>query len=69
MLNNVTKEYLYLVISERMLKSKSTLISTNLDAKNILERYGERIFSRLFDKTKSLLLRIEGHDLRTIVRR
>lgn len=68
MLNNVTKEYLCLIISERMLKSKSTLISTNLDAGNILDRYGERIFSRLFDKSKSILIRIEGKDLRTITR-
>lgn len=68
MLNNVTKEYLCLIISERMMKSKATLISTNLDAGNILDRYGERIFSRLFDKTKSILIRIEGKDLRTITR-
>lgn len=65
MLNNVTKEYLYLTISERMLKSKPTLISTNLDGHQILARYGERIFSRLFDKTKGILVRLEGNDLRT----
>lgn len=68
LLNNVTIEYLYLVISERMLKSKSTLISTNLDAQNILSRYGERIFSRLFDKSKSILIKIDGTDLRQIKR-
>lgn len=67
-LNNVTIEYLYLVISERMLKSKSTLISTNLDTNHILNRYGERIFSRLFDKTKSILIKIDGSDLRRLKR-
>lgn len=68
MLKNVTKEYLYLVISERMLKHKGTLISTNLTPANIMERYGERIFSRLFDKQKSLQLKIEGNDLRRLKR-
>jgi len=68
MLNNVTNEYLYLVLSERMLKHKHTLISTNLSLSQILERYNERIFSRLTDKTKSILLRIDGDDLRSLKR-
>lgn len=68
MFNNVTKEYLYLIISERMLKSKGTMISTNLTPSNIIDRYGERVFSRLFDKTKSILIRIDGNDLRRLKR-
>lgn len=68
MLNNVTKEYLYLVIAERMLKHKGTLISTNLTPTHIMERYGERVFSRLFDKSKSLLVKIDGSDLRRLKR-
>jgi len=63
-LKNVTNEYLYLVVSERMLKSKPTLISTNLEATHIMNRYGERIFSRLFDKAKSVHFKLEGEDLR-----
>lgn len=65
LLNNVTCEYLYLVITERFLKSKATIFSTNLDGGDILNRYGERIFSRLFDKTKSNVMKITGLDLRT----
>lgn len=68
MLNNVTNEYLYLVLSERMLKHKATIISTNLDPNNLLERYKERIFSRLTDKTKSLLIKLDGDDLRRLKR-
>lgn len=68
MFNNVTKEYLYLVISERMLKHKGTLISTNLTPQHIMDRYGERVFSRLFDKSKSILIRLEGNDLRRLKR-
>lgn len=68
MLNNVTNEYLYLVLSERMLKHKATIISTNLDLNNLLDRYKERIFSRLTDKTKSLLIKLDGDDLRRLKR-
>ena len=68
MLNNVTNEYLYLVLSERMLKHKSTVFSTNLDPNNLLDRYNERIFSRLTDKTKSILIKLDGDDLRRLKR-
>lgn len=69
LLKNVTIEYLYLIISERMLKSKATIISTNLSPTEIMSRYNERVFSRLFDKSKSLLLEIKGEDLRRLKRR
>ena len=59
-LKNVTKEYLYTVINERWIRGKHTLITTNLDAKSIMTRYGESIASRLFDKNKSQLCLIEG---------
>ena len=68
MFNNVTKEYLYLIISERMLKHKGTLISTNLTPAHIIDRYGERVFSRLFDKSKSILIGLNGNDLRRLKR-
>lgn len=67
-LKNVTIEYLYLVISERMLKHKGTLISTNLGTDHLIDTYGERIFSRLFDKSKSLAYLISGSDIRRIKR-
>lgn len=63
-LRNVTQEYLYLVLSERMLKNKTTLISTNHTPAEIQARYGERIFSRLYNKDKSLNIQIQGSDLR-----
>jgi len=49
-LKNVTHEYLFLVLSERLNAGKQTFITTNLDKEGILTRYGSRIFSRLFDK-------------------
>ncbi|MGN1227997.1 MAG: ATP-binding protein [Christensenellales bacterium] len=64
MLNNVTKEYMLMLISERIQQGKLTIITTNLKGNEFIERYGERLFSRLFDKSKSITLNIQGKDLR-----
>lgn len=64
MLNNVTKEYLLMLISERIAMQKLTVITTNLKGNEFIQRYGERLFSRLLDKNKSLALNIVGKDLR-----
>ena len=63
-INNVTNEYLYLVINERMQNHKKTVITTNLDFRQIQEVYGERIFSRLMHKKQSLKINFPGNDLR-----
>jgi len=61
---NITKEYLYLILSERSRHNKLTVISTNLEPQELMSRYNERIFSRLFNKRESLLLHINGSDIR-----
>lgn len=63
-LKNVTEEYLYLILNQRMFENKPFLISTNLDPSRILDRYGERIFSRLINKRSTILLKMENSDLR-----
>lgn len=63
-INNVTNEYLYLVINDRMQNHKKTVITTNLDFKQIQDAYGERIFSRLMHKKQSLKINFKGKDLR-----
>ncbi len=64
MLKNVTQEYLYLILNERMLSHLRTIITTNLEPKDILNAYGERIFSRLANKKTSIMVSLEGEDLR-----
>lgn len=64
MLKNVTKEYLLLLLNDRIFNNKKTIITTNLMPDNIIDRYEERIFSRLFDKSKSVCIKFEGKDLR-----
>ncbi len=63
-LKNVTVEYLYQVINERNTAGKLTLITTNLGHNDILARYGERIFSRLFDKSLAYAVSFKGKDIR-----
>ena len=63
-INNVTNEYLYSVINDRLAKHKKTVISTNLDFAQIQDVYGERIFSRLMHKKQGLRINFEGSDLR-----
>ncbi len=56
---NVTCEYLYDLLSER--QKKATFITTNLSPSMLLDRYDERIFSRL---KGSVMLELTGKDLR-----
>lgn len=63
-INNVTNEYLYLILNERMQNHKKTVITTNLNFAQIQQVYGERIFSRLMHKKQSLKINFTGSDLR-----
>lgn len=63
-LRNITKEYLYLILSERSRLNRMTVITTNLEPIELMNRYNERIFSRLFNKKESSLYQIKGNDLR-----
>ena len=61
---NVTREYLGVVITERNLHKKRTIITSNLTPNDLLDRYGERIYSRIFSKINSLQIALTGDDLR-----
>ena len=63
-IKNVTIEYLILLLNERNLKNKYTVITTNLSPDKILDNYGERVYSRLFNKNDCVLFNFVGDDLR-----
>lgn len=63
-LKNVTLEYFLEILKTRVLSGKHTFISTNLEQDEILNRYGERIFSRIADKSHSLMIKLSGKNLR-----
>lgn len=60
------EEYFYSLFNERLVKNKSTIITSNLDMEQLLYRYGERTFSRLCNKANSVIIKINNKDLRLI---
>ncbi len=61
---NVTAEYLFALVNERLTRNKQTFFSTNLTLADVRERYDERIFSRLVDQNSTLIALLEGADKR-----
>ena len=41
-----------------------TIITSNLGPDGIIDRYGERIFSRIFNQRVGIAIKLEGEDLR-----
>lgn len=65
-LRNVTNEYLLMILTERAARNSATIITTNLTQNQLLDKYGERILSRLNDKHRGIFLRVVGEDLRRL---
>ena len=63
-MKNVTFNYLFLLLSERERFSRPIIVTTNLLPDNIMDRYGERIYSRLNNKRSGFVCYVEGDDLR-----
>ena len=61
---NVTAEYLFVVINERIARGKQTFVSTNLTLNDIRNKYDERIFSRIVDKNVTFVAQLNGDDKR-----
>lgn len=62
-LNNAfISSQLYLIINERLLRQKSTIISTNLSLENLNTNYSERVYSRIISNYP--ICRIVGEDIR-----
>lgn len=62
--NTFTTSQLYLIINERLLRQKSTIISTNLSLSNLNTNYSERIYSRIISSYS--ILKIIGRDIRVM---
>lgn len=61
---NVTAEYLFTLINERITRRKQTFISTNLTLASLRDRYDERLFSRLVDANITTVAELKGADKR-----
>ncbi|MGI6176398.1 MAG: ATP-binding protein [Christensenellales bacterium] len=65
---NITVEYLFTVLNERITHNRHTVCATNLSPSEIMQRYGERVCSRLFDASCTHIRKLKGEDLRTFNR-
>lgn len=65
MLNNITIEYLFTLLNERIAAGRHTMAATNFSMSEVESHYNERIASRLLDRQRTLILSLEGEDLRT----
>lgn len=64
--NNFTVESFFNILNERCLSHRHTFLSTNLGLSELRERYSERITSRLFDTSNTILVKFFGQDIRVI---
>ncbi len=64
MIPGITIETLFAAINERQFAKKATVIATNLTRAELFDRYGDRIFSRLFASREYAVLTLKGQDLR-----
>ena len=64
MMRNITVEYLFTLLNERNAARRHTVVATNLTPVQLRERYGERVASRLLDRTAGATLLFKGKDLR-----
>lgn len=62
MTNSFTVSSLFSCLNERILRKKSTVISTNLGIKNFRDFYSERVFSRI--TSNFALLKLHTNDIR-----
>ena len=65
-MRNITIEYLFMLLNERMAARRHTVIATNLTPTQLKERYGERVASRLLDRSRCAAVMLKGRDLRTL---
>ena len=60
--NDFVATQLFTLLSERHIRKKSTVISTNLSLEELSERYSDRIFSRITSNYE--LCKLTGADIR-----
>lgn len=62
--NAFTNSKLFYCINDRLLKGRSTIISTNYSPRELMDNYSERIFSRIKNSFK--IYKLFGDDIRLI---
>lgn len=65
--NSFTTSQLFLCLNERILRKKSTIISTNLGMGQLADIYSERVLSRI--SSNYVLIKLSGPDIRILKKR
>ena len=60
--NSFTVSQLFILLNERLIRNRSTIISSNLSIRELAENYSERIFSRV--SSSYTILELFGDDIR-----
>lgn len=63
-IKNITNEFFCNIINERIENNRAFIITTNLDAKGLMERYDQRIASRILSRISGAVIDFDGADLR-----
>ena len=61
---NVSEEALFSLLNERIHSGRPTVVATNLSYTALQERYGERVTSRLADRSVTRAIQLIGENLR-----
>ena len=63
-IKNITNEHIYNIINERLVNNRPFIITTNLSPIDLIDRYDQRIASRLTAATTTARIEFRGKDLR-----
>ena len=66
MMRNITVEYLFTLLNERIAAKRHTVVATNLSRDQVKERYGDRVSSRLLGNSHGTTYELSGKDLRML---
>ena len=66
LMENITVEQIYALLSTRMTKGLYTVITSNLSRTELEKRYTERVSSRLLDIRTGMALPFQGKDIRLL---
>ena len=66
MMRNITVEYLFTLLNERIAAKRHTVVATNLLRDELKAHYGERVASRLLGSSHAVTYELKGKDLRLL---
>ena len=63
-IKNITLEHIYNIVNERLVNERPFIITTNMEPNALIQKYDQRIASRILSKETSTVISVNGKDLR-----